>query len=60
MGSIIATGAVFSVLPALAVFLRFYCHLRVTRSRVGIDDWLMLAALFLTVGLGLMLIVGAS
>ncbi|PSR76354.1 hypothetical protein BD289DRAFT_486871 [Coniella lustricola] len=58
--SIIATGAVLSILPAIAVFLRFYCHLRVTRSKLAIDDWLMLGAFILTLGLGIMLIVGGA
>ncbi|KUI73105.1 hypothetical protein VM1G_09143 [Cytospora mali] len=58
--SIIATGAVFSFLAALAVTLRFYCRLRVIHAKIGVDDWLMLGSLFLTLGLGIMLIAGGA
>lgn len=34
--------------------------MRVTRATVGLDDWLMLASCFLTLGMGVMLIVGKS
>lgn len=29
-----------------------------TRATIGLDDWLMLASLFLTIGMGVMLVVG--
>ncbi|KAI3323419.1 hypothetical protein HD806DRAFT_85811 [Xylariaceae sp. AK1471] len=58
--SVIAIGAVFAFLPAVAVVLRFYCRLRVKRTVLGIDDWLSLAAFVLTLGMGIMLIVGGS
>lgn len=32
--------------------------MRVTRFTIGLDDWLMLASFFLTLGMGMMLIVG--
>ncbi|KAI1321388.1 hypothetical protein F5Y16DRAFT_70421 [Xylariaceae sp. FL0255] len=56
----IAIGAIFSFLPAVAVACRFYCRLRVKRSGLAIDDWLMAMAFFLTLGMGLMLIVGGT
>ncbi|KAJ8110467.1 hypothetical protein ONZ43_g5862 [Nemania bipapillata] len=59
-GAIIAIGAVFAALPALFVFLRFYCRIRVTKAGLAADDWLMLAAFVLNFGMGLMLIIGAS
>lgn len=31
-----------------------------TRGTIGLDDWLMLASCFLTLGMGVMLIVGKS
>ncbi|KAI0118666.1 hypothetical protein GGR51DRAFT_497223 [Nemania sp. FL0031] len=58
--TVITIGAVFSVLPAITVFLRFYCRLHVTRVGLAADDWLMLAAFFLTLGMGIILIVGAA
>jgi NO-binding membrane sensor protein with MHYT domain len=58
MYSVIAIGAVFSLLPAVFVALRFYTRLRITRFKVGVDDWLMLAAWVLCLGMGIMLIVG--
>ncbi|KAI0802500.1 hypothetical protein GGR55DRAFT_700984 [Xylaria sp. FL0064] len=58
--AIIAIGAVFAALPTLFVALRFYCRLRVTKAGLAADDWLMLSALILNIGMGLMLIIGAS
>lgn len=58
--SIIATGAVFSVLPAIAVAFRFYVRYTITHRNVGLDDWLMLASFILTLGLGIMLIAGKT
>jgi len=57
---VIAIGSVFSALPAVVVALRVYTRLCVTRHGLFIDDWLMLAAFFLTLGMGIMLIVGRS
>lgn len=48
----------FSALAAAAVTLRFYVRMRVTRGTIGHHDWLMLASFFLTLGMGVMLIVG--
>ncbi len=53
-----AVGAVFSALAAVAVALRFYTRLRVNRAGLSVDDWLMAAAFFFTLGMGIMLIVG--
>ncbi|KAI1773035.1 hypothetical protein F4818DRAFT_131335 [Hypoxylon cercidicola] len=57
---IIAIGAVFLALPALFVAMRFYCRRRATKSWLAADDWLMLLALFFNIGMGLMLVIGAS
>lgn len=43
-GAIIATGVVFTVLAVVAVGLRFASK-RMTSAAVGVDDWLLLAAL---------------
>ncbi|KAK3318819.1 hypothetical protein B0H66DRAFT_622940 [Apodospora peruviana] len=58
--TVIAIGVVFSVVAAVSVALRFYTRLHVTRFGLAVDDWLMLAALLLTLGMGVMLIVGAA
>ncbi|KAI1126437.1 hypothetical protein F5Y10DRAFT_244750 [Nemania abortiva] len=58
--AIIAIGAVFAALPALFVFMRFYCRIRTTKLGLAADDWLMLSAFILNFGMGLMLIIGAS
>lgn len=57
--SVIAVGSVLPGLAAMAVSLRFYVKLYKAGS-VGIDDWLILCSLILTIGLGVMLIVGES
>ena len=44
--AIIATGVVFTVLAVVAVGLRFASK-RMTSAAVGIDDWLLLAALLI-------------
>ena len=46
--AIIGTGIAFTVLAILAVALRFIAK-RVTNPRLGMDDWLLLAALLLFV-----------
>ena len=46
--AIIGTGVVFTVLTITAVGLRFVSK-RITRATVGIDDWLLLAALLIFV-----------
>ncbi|KAI1367745.1 hypothetical protein F5Y08DRAFT_297500 [Xylaria arbuscula] len=57
---IIAIGAMFGGLPAFFIAMRFYSRTRVTKARLGLDDWLMFLAFVLNVGLRLMLIIGAS
>jgi hypothetical protein len=57
---VITIGVVFSVLPTIAVILRFYCRLYATRVGLSTDDWLMLAAVFLTLSMGIILIVGMN
>jgi hypothetical protein len=57
---VVAVGAVFSALGAIAVGLRFYCRVRTAGAGLAVDDWLMLAACFLTVGMGIMMIVGGA
>ena len=44
--AIIATGVVFTVLAVVAVGLRFASK-RMTSAAVGVDDWLLLAALLI-------------
>lgn len=44
--AIIATGVVFTVLAVVAVGLRFASK-RMTSAAVGVDDWLLLAALII-------------
>ncbi|KAI1843549.1 hypothetical protein JX266_010182 [Neoarthrinium moseri] len=58
--TVITIGAVFSALAVIATALRFYCRAYITRAGFMTDDWLMLAACFLTVGMGVMLIVGGA
>lgn len=42
--AIIGTGVVFTVCSVAAVGLRFVSK-RITRSPIGVDDWLLLASL---------------
>ncbi|KAI1352661.1 hypothetical protein F5Y01DRAFT_279132 [Xylaria sp. FL0043] len=58
--TIIAIGTVLAALAIFFVAMRFYCRLRVTKAGLAADDWLMLSALILNIGMGLMLIIGAS
>ncbi|KAI0189472.1 hypothetical protein F4808DRAFT_445380 [Astrocystis sublimbata] len=58
--AIIAIGAVFAVLPTVFVTLRFCCRLRVSNAGLAADNWLILSALILTIGMGLMLVIGAA
>lgn len=57
--SVIAVGAVLPGLATIAVILRFYGRL-FKASTVGVDDWMILCSLILTIGLGVMLIVGSA
>lgn len=55
--SIIAVGAVLPALASVAVALRFYVKTK-RRTELSIDDWLILFALAICIGLGVMMIVG--
>ena len=55
--SIIAVGAVMPALGIVAVALRFYCRRR-NRNPLQIDDWILIPALLLTIGMGASLIAG--
>lgn len=56
--SVIAVGAVLSGLAILAVALRFYVRLVRVYASLGIEDWLILISAILTLGMGLMMIIG--
>jgi ABC-type nickel/cobalt efflux system permease component RcnA len=58
--SVIAVGAVLSGLAAIAVILRFYVRICRSHTSPSVEDWLILASFILTLGLGLILIVGMS
>lgn len=55
--SVIAVGAVMPSLGIVAVALRFYCH-RQNHTPLRIDDWILIPALLLTIGMGASLIAG--
>jgi hypothetical protein len=55
--SIIVVGAVLPALASTAVALRFRIKLQ-RRTGIGLDDWLILFSLILTIGVGIMMIVG--
>lgn len=56
--SVIAVGAVLAGLAVIAVALRFYVRLVRVRASLDISDWLILVSTFLTLGMGLMMIIG--
>ncbi|KAI1382875.1 uncharacterized protein F4822DRAFT_435250 [Hypoxylon trugodes] len=58
--SVIAVGAVLSGLAVIAVALRFYVRLIRVYSSLGIEDWLILVSVVLTLGMGLMMIIGSA
>jgi hypothetical protein len=41
---LVGTGIAFSILPTIAVGLRFYAR-RIGGAKLGLDDWLMVPAL---------------
>ena len=41
---LIGTGVVFTILPMMAVGLRFYARIH-SRAKLGADDWIMIPAL---------------
>ncbi|OTB01691.1 hypothetical protein M426DRAFT_14305 [Hypoxylon sp. CI-4A] len=58
--SVIAIGAVFAGIAIIAVALRFYVRSIRASTPYGIDDWLILASAILTLGMGLMMIIGSA
>ncbi|KAH6681448.1 hypothetical protein B0J14DRAFT_576443 [Halenospora varia] len=57
--SIIVVGAVLPTLASIAVALRFRIKLK-GRTVIGLDDWLILFSLILTISVGIMMIVGSA
>ena len=55
----LVTAIVLSLLSIIAVFLRFYVRLRIRRTHIGIDDWLVLLSVFLVCGHGIIQILGS-
>lgn len=58
--SVIAVGAVLSGLAVIAVALRFYVRLIRVYASLGVEDWLILVSVVLTLGMGLMMIIGSA
>lgn len=58
-GQIYAASIVLPVLGIVFVFLRLYSRV-LQKISVGIDDWLMLPALGLVIGMGITLIIGVQ
>ena len=58
VASVIATATVLSLLGFIAVCLRFYIRIRIVRTFVGIDDWLIAISCFLVLGQSACQIVG--
>ncbi|TVY47473.1 hypothetical protein LOCC1_G002206 [Lachnellula occidentalis] len=57
--SVIAVGAVMPSLAIIAVALRFYSR-RVIHNPLQTDDWILIPALLLTIGMGASLIAGVK
>lgn len=55
--TVIAVGVAMPILGIAAVGLRFYTR-QMLRLRLLIDDWLLVPALLLTVGMGACLVAG--
>ena len=49
VASLVATAIVFPLLGLVAVCLRFFVRLRVKRTFIGIDDWLIAFSCLLVV-----------
>ena len=56
--SLVSTAIALPVLSIIAVLLRFYVRLRVRRTYLGADDWLILLSVFLVCGQGVFQILG--
>ena len=48
--SVILTATILSLLGVIAVCLRFHVRLRMTRTPLGIDDWLIAFSCLLVLG----------
>ena len=58
VASVIATATVLTLLGFVAVCLRFYVRIRIVRTFVGIDDWLIAISCFLILSQSACQIVG--
>ncbi|OJJ70125.1 hypothetical protein ASPBRDRAFT_197826 [Aspergillus brasiliensis CBS 101740] len=57
-GSVLAVGILFIALGTLAIAARFYIKYR--RTRLGVEDWLALAAWLLVTGDAVVMIIGSA
>ena len=55
--SLVATGIIFMILPVLFVGLRFYAR-SISSIKLGIDDWMMIPAIIITIANGVVQILG--
>ena len=58
--SIVVVSVILPLLAVVAVGLRFWVRLRVQPTYLGIDDWLILAAVIFSIADAANLIVGGS
>ena len=58
--SLISTAIVFPVLGIIAVSLRMYVRLRLRHTYIGVDDWLVLIAVPLVCGHGIIQVIGGQ
>ncbi|KAI0542845.1 hypothetical protein GGR58DRAFT_449823 [Xylaria digitata] len=58
-GDIIAASAALPAISIIVVALRFYTRLT-QKARLGLDDFFILPALVLVIGMGVTLIIGKS
>ncbi|KAL2043609.1 hypothetical protein N7G274_003916 [Stereocaulon virgatum] len=58
-GNVIAAGAALPAVGIIVVALRYWTRVK-RKTRLGIDDWLMVPALLCVIGMGACLIVGAK
>ena len=52
--SLIGTAVALPILSIVAVILRFHVRLRLRRTFIGVDDWLILGSVLLVCGHGVM------
>ena len=55
--ALIGTGVAFAILPTIFVALRFYARL-ISRTGYGVDDWILVPALIITIATGVGQIIG--